>query len=287
LEETSNYKDHLYASIITTGIAVLLLLFLFLYRIVTPIPPFPESSLEGMEIAYGFDDKGSGNTENNQIGDEATIKKNLSASMPQETMPDVPPLTEDDGEPIKMEQPEKLNKPIKPVKEPVVATKNPTETKPVEEKPKENKALNNLLDKFKNKKEGSSNSKGGGSGDDEGVAGNQGDPNGNPNSNGKGGSGNNPDGIGNGKSKFGFDLKGRSITRPPLLVKDSQEEGKVVVDITVDKEGNVLSVSIGRGTTTTSGVLRSKAKQAVKQMKFNSSNEFEEQSGSVTIVFSF
>jgi TonB family protein len=287
LEETSNYKDHLYASAITTGIAALLLLFLFLYRIVTPIPPFPESSLEGMEIAYGFDDAGSGNTENNQIGDEATVKKNLSASMPQETMPDAPPLTEDDGEPVKIEQPEKINKPIKPVKEPVVAPKNPTETKPVEEKPKENKALNNLLDKFKNKKEGSANSKGGGSGDDEGVAGNQGDPNGNPNSNGKGGSGNNPDGIGTGKSKFGFDLKGRSITRPPLLVKDSQEEGKVVVDITVDKEGNVLSVSIGRGTTTTSGVLRSKAKQAVKQMKFNSSTEFEEQSGSVTIVFSF
>jgi TonB family protein len=286
LEETSNYKDHLYASAITIGISALLLLFLFLYKIVTPIPPFPESSLEGMEIAYGFDDAGSGNTQNNQIGDEATIKKNLSASMPQEAMPDVPPLTEDDGEPVKMERPEKINKPIKPVKEPIIAPTNPTEIKPVEEKPKENKALNNLLDKFKNKKEGATNSKGGGSGDDD-VAGDQGDPNGNPNSNGKGGTGNNPDGIGTGKSKFGFDLKGRSITRPPLLVKDSQEEGKVVVDIVVDKEGNVLSVSIGRGTTTTSGVLRSKAKQAVKQMKFNSSAEFEEQSGSVTIVFSF
>jgi TonB family protein len=286
LEETSNYKDHLYASAITAGIAVLLLLFLFLYRIVTPIPPFPESSLEGMEIAYGFDDAGSGNTENNQIGDEATIKKNLSASMPQEAMPDTPPLTEDDGEPVKIEQPVKIEKPVKPVKEPTPNSK-PTEIKPVEEKPKENKALNNLLDKFKNKKEGSADSKSGGSGLDEGVAGNQGDPTGNPNSNGKGGTGNNPDGIGTGKSKFGFDLKGRSITRPPLLVKDSQEEGKVVVDITVDKEGNVLSVSIGRGTTTTSGVLRSKAKQAVKQMKFNSSSEFEEQSGSVTIVFSF
>jgi TonB family protein len=287
LEETRNYKDHLFASAITAGVAVLLLLFLFLYKIVTPIPPFPESSLEGMEIAYGFDNVGFGNTENNQIGDEENIKKNLSASMPQESMPEVPPLTEDDGEAVKIEQPEKINKPIKPVKDPVVTPTKQTETKPIEEKPKENKALNNLLDKFKNKKEGSNNSQGGGGGTDEGQAGNQGDPNGNPNSNGKGGTGNNPDGIGTGKSKFGFDLKGRSITRPPLLVKDSQEEGKVVVDITVDKEGNVLSVSIGRGTTTTSGVLRSKAKQAVKQMKFNSSSEFEEQSGSVTIAFSF
>jgi TonB family protein len=287
LEATSKHKDHIYAGSITILVTALLLLFLFLFRIVTPIPPYPESSPEGMEIAYGFDNVGSGNTENNQIGDEATVKKNLSSSMPQETMPDAPPLTEDDGEPVKIEQPEKINKPIKPVKEPAVAPINPTETKPLEEKPKENKALNNLLNKFKNKKEGSNTSTGGGGGTDEGQAGNQGDPNGNPNSNGKGGTGNNPDGIGNGKSKFGFDLKGRSIIRPPLLVKDSQEEGKVVVDITVDKEGNVLSVSIGRGTTTTSGVLRSKAKQAVKQMKFNSSVEFEEQSGSVTIVFSF
>jgi TonB family protein len=287
LEETRNHKDHLYASAITAGIAALLLLFLFLYKIVTPIPPFPESSLEGMEIAYGFDATGFGNTENNQIGDEESVKKNLSASMPQETMPNVPPLTEDDGEAIKMEKPEKVNKPIVPKKETDITPTKTTETKPVEEKPKENKALNNLLNKFKNKKEGASNTNEGGGGLDEGQAGNQGDPNGNPESNGKGGEGNNPDGNGTGKSKFKFDLKGRSITRPPLLVKDSQEEGKVVVDIIVDKDGGVLSVSIGRGTTTTSGVLRSKAKQAVKQMKFNSSNEFEEQNGSVTIVFSF
>jgi TonB family protein len=287
VEQTSNYKDHVYAGTITAVVFALLLLFLFLFRIVTPIPPFPESSPEGMEIAYGFDDAGFGNTENRDMGDESNIKKNLSASMPQASSPEEPPLTEDDGEPVKINQPEKIEKPIKPIEKPIVNNNPPKDIKPTEEKPKENKALNNLLDKFKNKKEGSTNASQGGGGTDEGASGNLGAPDGNPNSNGRGGSGNNPDGSGNGKSKFRFDLKGRSIVQPPLLVKDSQEEGKVVVDITVDKNGNVLSVSIGRGTTTTSGVLRSKAKQAVKQMKFNSSSEFEEQSGSVTIVFSF
>jgi TonB family protein len=281
---SNNTKDRIYSAAITLAVAALFFLFLILYRIVTPIPPFPESSPEGMEIAYGFDLVGFGNTENNQSGDETTVNKNLSNAMPQLSNTETTPLTEDDGEPIKIEEPKKIEKPVKETNPNTSPTK---ETKPTEEKPKENKALNNLLDKFKNKKEGSNNTSGGGSGTDEGQSGNQGDPDGNPDSQGKGGSGNNPNSPGTGKSQFGFNLQGRNIIKPPLLVKDSQEEGKVVVDITVDKEGNVLSVSIGRGTSTTSSVLRAKAKQAVKQMKFNNSAQFEEQKGSVTIVFSF
>jgi colicin import membrane protein len=85
-----------------------------------------------------------------------------------------------------------------------------------------------------------------------------------------------------------FDLKQRTIVVAPKLSKDTKEEGKVVVDISVDPEGNVIEANPnGRGTTTSSAVLKAKAKQAAFATKFNVDGKFEEQTGTITIVFSF
>ena len=133
------------------------------------------------------------------------------------------------------------------------------------------------------------------------MAGENGSPNGNPFKNGTGGEGSgndngngNGNGPGSGIGKGGFgrgigvDLKGRAVVKPPKLPSDTKEEGKVVVEITVDSEGNVIEANPnGRGTTTSSALLKAKAKHAALATKFNVDGKFEEQQGTITIVFSF
>jgi periplasmic protein TonB len=74
---------------------------------------------------------------------------------------------------------------------------------------------------------------------------------------------------------------------PPKISDQSQEQGKVVVDITVDKTGNVVTAGApGRGSTTTSTNLVRKAKEAAMKTKFSPSAEgVEEQRGTITFVF--
>ena len=60
------------------------------------------------------------------------------------------------------------------------------------------------------------------------------------------------------------------------------------MEITVDKNGNVTKAeATGRGTNTNSAVLKTKARQAAYATKFNVSEKFEEQKGTITIIFKF
>ncbi len=61
-----------------------------------------------------------------------------------------------------------------------------------------------------------------------------------------------------------------------------------MVEITVDTEGNVIEASPnGRGTTTSNPLLKAKARQAALATKFDVNGKFEEQRGTITIIFSF
>ncbi|MGQ7868882.1 cell envelope integrity protein TolA [Sunxiuqinia sp. sy24] len=109
---------------------------------------------------------------------------------------------------------------------------------------------------------GSSDSKSTG----EGVSfpgGNQGSPNGSANSSSYGEGG----GQGNGIS---FSLGGRSAQSLPKPYYPGNEEGVVVVQVTVDKYGKVTTAEPGaRGSTTYNAQLLSAAKQAALKAKFN------------------
>lgn len=86
---------------------------------------------------------------------------------------------------------------------------------------------------------------------------------------------------------IGVSLVGRKIIINPVISKDNKEQGKVVVEIVVDNNGNVVKANPnGRGTTTASSTLKQKAQQAAMSTKFNSSS-IEEQKGTITIIFSF
>ena len=69
-----------------------------------------------------------------------------------------------------------------------------------------------------------------------------------------------------------FNLNGRSIgagglPRPAYTI---QEEGKIVINITVDPKGNVIFAEIGRGTNIDNASMRKSALDAAKRAKFNS-----------------
>jgi TonB family protein len=77
------------------------------------------------------------------------------------------------------------------------------------------------------------------------------------------------------------------MTSSPTIRDKSQEEGKVIVDIIVDKYGNVIRASPGaRGSTTTSTQLYKIAKKAALNTKFNANPDArEEQKGQMTFIF--
>jgi len=88
--------------------------------------------------------------------------------------------------------------------------------------------------------------------------------------------------------QIGFNLAERTIVAAPGFISDTQEEGKVVVDITVDRNGEVTGASPnGRGTTTSSMALKAAAKKMAFATKFNKNQKFEEQRGTITIIFTF
>lgn len=279
-------KNRIISALISAAVFALLLLFLFLFNLITPNPPFPEvpGGGGGMEINFGTYNEGTGNVESNGIGEATSVVEQTETTPPTPDNSKEEVYTSETGEDVKVED-------TKPK-----TTNNVTVIKPIVEKPKEKTAAELLAEKF-NKNKG----KNGGGDGNSGHAGNEGSPDGNPNTNGTGGTGGGDGGgdgpghgpgsgpgSGPGKGKFGFDLKGRAIVNPPTLPKDTKEEGKVVVEITVDKEGNVIEANPnGRGTTTSSAVLKAKARQAALATKFNVSGQFEEQSGTITIVFAF
>jgi TonB family protein len=281
LTRSEENKNRIISGIITSVIFGLLLLFLILYQLVTQNPPFPESGGGGgQEFALGMMNVGSGDIDYGSMGKVTDVV--VEKETPKEEV-----VTDENGENVVLNEtkPEIKNNTtvITPVKEKVVV--------------KEKTAAEKLAEKFKN----NTGKNGGGKGDND-TPGQNGAPDGDPNKNGSGGHGNgngggdgDGDGPGTGPGKgpgfggkIGIDLKGRAVVKPPQLPKDTKEEGKVVVEITVDSEGNVIEANPnGRGTTTSSALLKAKAKQAALATKFNIEGKFEEQRGTITIIFSF
>ena len=92
-----------------------------------------------------------------------------------------------------------------------------------------------------------------------------------------------PTGVG---SYGTWDLGGRDmlgeLPRPAYSI---QEEGRVVVTITVDPEGNVIDTRINNRTNTTNLQLRQAAEQAAKRTKFNAIGGENNQTGTITYYF--
>lgn len=277
-------KDRLAAAGITVVIAALILLFLIWFKIITPIPPFPEmAGGGGQEINFGIYNEGTGNVEGPGIGDATSVvaqatsssKAEASKSEVEDFKTGEQVLENTDESKPKMKE----NTTVIPVK-------------PVKEVKKDDKSTNNLLNAYTKSK---SSTQSGGDGNS-GHEGNEGSPEGNPYTDGKGGHGGGPEGVGvgtgpgthGGPGGVSYGLSGRKMIAPPPQVSDSKEEGIVVVIITVDKNGNVVDADAnGKGTNTSSATLKSKARQAAKLAKFSPSTQYETQKGTIVFKFQF
>ncbi len=100
--------------------------------------------------------------------------------------------------------------------------------------------------------------------------------------------GNSDHGANEGVGGYGsFNLNGRSIgagglPRPAYTI---QEEGRIVINITVDPRGNVIYADIGRGTNIDNASMRRSALEAARRAKFNSINGTNNQTGTITYQY--
>jgi len=252
----------------------ILLILLILIKLTTPEPP-PEE--EGILINFGNSEQGTGEIQptENTTADSQQEAKDEKLSEPEEATPEKtkpqPQLTQETEEAPKINTKKPTPKPVespKPKPKPVEQPKKPEEPKP------DPRAL--YPGKTNNKGKGSQGSEG-----ETGKPGDQGNPDGSKDATSHTGSG-------KGSSGISFDLAGRSMLRRPTIDDKSQEFGKVIIEVVVDKEGNVTSVNgPARGSTTSDPGLVGKAKQAAREARFSKSSEgVEEQRGTITFVFS-
>ncbi len=268
--------------ILSVMVHALIFLVLLFTMMTTSIPPFPEAGGSGGVIVnIGYLDEAGGEIQpmSENITEDPSLNKIKQQAQAEENY-----ATQDMEEsPVVKEKKEVKKNEVKPVNTPVNTTK--VEKKVVEPvKTVDPRAM------YKGK---ANDSKSQGTGTGEGD---QGDPQGDPNSKyyGKNGNGTGVgqgdgegDGSGSGKGGVSFSLAGRRMVRTPQINDKSQETGKVVVDITVDKDGSVVAaIPGGRGSTTTSAYLMKLAKDAAMKAKFNPSPEGADiQKGTISFVF--
>ena len=84
-----------------------------------------------------------------------------------------------------------------------------------------------------------------------------------------------------------WDLGGREIIGSMQMpeMNKIQEEGRVVVTITVDPKGNVIDTRINNRTNTTNLQLRNAAAEAARKTKFNAIGGDNNQTGTITYYF--
>ena len=230
----------------------LLLCFIFM-GLTYQIPPPPE---EGITINFGYQDFGSGSEQLEQIVEEQEIT-------PQEIVNNNPVVDDFSTQDIEETPTTKLKEQLE----------KPKEVNKIEEKKPEPVVNTKAL--YPGKKQNNSNSQGISEGQ-----GDQGSQDGDPNSNAYTGGGTGTNGI-------AYQLGGRTIAEIKKPNYDSQQQGKVVVTIRVDRNGKVISASPGaKGSTTTNAYLYSKAKEAALKTTFEANTTAPEiQVG--TIIYNF
>ena len=100
--------------------------------------------------------------------------------------------------------------------------------------------------------------------------------------------GNSSTGAKTGTGGYGtFDLGGRSLGTGslPKPAYNVQEEGRVVVNITVNPAGQVVATSINPRTNTVNSVLRKAAEDAARKARFNTVSGVTNQTGTITYYF--
>ncbi|WP_017498781.1 hypothetical protein [Flavobacterium sp. WG21] len=277
-------SDQKKSLLLTTAIYAVLIALLFLIRFWPPYNPENNVALAsgggggGVTVNFGDSDLGSGANYKSEV----LNVKNEARQTPAKATPDEAILTQENTTtdesvaiPTK-EKPKKATPVVKP------------EAKPIPEKPKVSNSTNDALSSIL---KGSNK---GGDGDDK-AAGNKGKANGSLSSNGYYGTGGSGGGTGGGNGTgngigtgsgygpgsgggsgggSGYSLNGRKALSKPAPKYTCNEEGKVVVEVTVDQNGKTISATAGiKGTTNTASCLLEQAKIAALNTKWSADDK--------------
>lgn len=298
--------------VIGTTIIHALLLLMFFFLTLNAVAPKPEH--QGLLINFGNADQGLGDaqptTETPPLVEEETVAEDAEESTPEPQQPekqtpkpiaenktqtakntDAPALPEKDLNKSKDPKKTETKKPVKEPVKPPVKKPTPVKPKPKPDKPKAEKPVTKPTEPVKKEPEvntdalfkGSKNSSGGqgtSGSKDEDMGSKMGDVKITPNT------GDTPSGVGQGG--VGVSLSGRRALSLPKPQDNSQEVGKVVIAIKVDRNGNVIEATYtSAGSTTANANLRRKAIEAAKKSKFNVSYDSPEvQSGTLSYTYS-
>lgn len=270
-------KDDLYSLLGSVGFHLLILLVLSLTILSTVVPE--EDS--GVLVNFGNVDEAAGTFEPLNTGQEPM----------EETTPPPPPtpavetakeelVTQDVEESValaeakkKKEEQRKKEEAIKREQDRIQKEKLEQQRLADAQRQKELAIKNKVAGAF-----GAGSAAGSSQGSGETGSGNQGSP-----------FGNSDHGANDGVGGYGsFSLNGRSIgasglPRPAYTI---QEEGRIVINITVDPKGNVIFAEIGKGTNIDNASMRKSALEAARRAKFNSISGSNNQSGSITYRYS-
>lgn len=256
---------------------ILLLLLMFLY-ISSPIPPWEEGLAGGggggSFVEFGTMDIGEPVLTSTPIPSEQTTEEEeeILTTETEETVAIAPP--EKKPEKKKTEKKKEPAKNTPPVKQPELAK--------VEERKPDPRSLYPGKRGQGGATGGQPGSGTGGQGTGSGGGIGDGTGSGSGGGSGTGSGGGNGDGVG-----VGFDLTGRNFRSLPRVEDRSQEQGRIVIAIIVDKDGNVVRTEGPvRGSTLTNGMLVRKCREAAMKAKFTVSPQgVEEQKGTITFNF--
>ena len=280
-----------------TAIYLLLLLLLFFIRF------WPPSNLKelmggggggGVEMNFGDSDFGLGKDFKSEV---LNVKEQVKVQ-PTKATPEEDIISDDNTPDDRVA----ITKTVNAKKTPIVVKKD---VKPLVEKPKVTKNTNDALSSILNSNKGGDGddkvagnkgksngglssggySNGGGNGGGSGGGNGSGNGTGSGSGSGSGSGGGNGSGIGNGS---GYSLGNRKALNKPAPNYTCQEQGKVAVQVSVDRNGNTISATPGvQGTTNTARCLLDQAKIAAMNTKWQpDSNAPEKQVGKIIYSFS-
>ena len=266
----------------TIGFHLLALLAILYFALSTPLPLPGE---EGVEVNLGSSDQGMGYVQEQSPPPQQQLPPALP---PPQTDPEPEPeediITQDVEEAPAIEEEKVEEKEEVKQEEEVPSAESQVPSEEVEQEIEEEPEPQPEPPKVNERALYKGNSNTDGDGSNQGVTGEPGDqgkPNGTIDATNYEGSG------GLGDEGVGYDLGGRGAKHLPKPAYDSDEQGKVVVDIKVDRNGKVVSAIAGaKGTTISDLRLRRLAEEAALRSVFSPDpNAPERQKGTITYNF--
>ncbi len=246
--------------------SLIMLLFLFI-GLKEPDPPIEERGMP-LTIRLGFEETGKG-----EDFDTPETTQSVEQNEPKVSENKAPQnvVTDNTKQTVQVPKTEEVQK--QEIKKPGEENPTPKEEPKKTEEEMISEDLKRKLEKFKGKS--STSETGGGNQQNNGT---QGKEYGSKTGGDMGGA------IPGGGSYL---LSGRKLVSLPNIYDDSPDEGKVVVDIIVDRKGNVIKATPGaKGTNTSSTNLFKKAQEGAYKTKFSPNADApEEQVGTITFIF--